>query len=237
MQKRTLKELIDAIDSAWPLVQEWVTKARNNVELLPANRGRGEEVLLHLQITTRSPLGSVALESGGILIDHGWLRFLGSGNEQMQGNLLFWNAKGEILKDQPLTGAFIVAHDVLGGFFALNGGAFPGALGSTFYFAPDRLKWESTKLSYSQLLQWALNGDLDIFYKGMRWSGWKDEVSRMSCDQGFSIIPFLWTGPKPPIAERSRRAVPMTELWGLQQELARQIGDARPGTPIKIHFT
>ncbi len=237
MQKRTLKELIDLIDPAWPLVQEWLTKARNSVEVLPTDRRRGEEVLLHLQVTTRSSPGAIALETGGILIDHGWLRFLGSGNEHMQGNLLFWNAKGEILKTHPLPGAFIVAHDVLGGFFALNGGAFSGESGSAFYFAPDRLKWENTKLSYSQLLQWAVNGDLDVFYKGLRWLGWKDEVRQMSSDQGFSILPFLWTGPNPPIAERSRRAVPLTELWGLQQELARQIGDAKPGTPINIHFT
>ena len=234
MQKRTLKELIDVVDPAWPLVQEWVTKARNSVEVFSTDRRQGEEVLLHLQVTTRSPLGAIALETGGILIDHGWLRFLGAGSERMKGNLLNWNSEKDGCS---LRGAFIVAYDALGGFFTLNGGAFPGKLGNVFYFAPDTLKWQNTQLSYSQVLQWALNGDLDLFYKGMRWRGWEDEVSQMSNDQGFSIIPFLWTGSNPPIAERSRRPVPMTELWGLQQGLARQIGDARPGTPIKIHFT
>lgn len=234
MQKRTLKELIDVVDPAWPLVQEWLAKASTPVEVLPADRRQGEEVLLHLQVTTRSPLGAIALESGGILIDHGWLRFLGSGSERMKGNLLNWNSEKD---GNGLKGAFIVAYDVLGGFFAMNSGAFPGKTGNIFYFAPETLRWQDFHGSYSQLFSWAIMGGLEKFYQGMRWPNWQDEVSRMSGDQGFSIIPFLWTGSKPPIAERSRRAVPMTELWGLQQDLARQIGDAKPGTPIKIHFT
>ena len=31
----------------------------------------------------------------------------------------------------------LVADDVLGGFFAINGGAFDGKAGNIFYYAPD----------------------------------------------------------------------------------------------------
>jgi hypothetical protein len=60
MQKRTLKDLINTVDPAWPHVQEKITSARNKVEVLPANREQGEAALLHLQVTTRSPLGAMA---------------------------------------------------------------------------------------------------------------------------------------------------------------------------------
>ncbi len=221
------------VDPAWPLVQEWVTTARNQVEMLPVDRRRGEETLLHLQVTTRSPMGAIALESGGILIDHGWLRFLGSGHERMQGNLRTWNS-GEILESHRLKDALIIAHDVIGGFFALNGGAFPGKLGTVFYFAPDTLKWESTDKSYSDLLMWALAGDVGLFYENMRWPGWENDVSVLSGDRGIFIYSFVFTQRDIPVAERTRRAVSMHELWNLYADLARQLEDLPPGTPIQF---
>ena len=44
----------------------------------------------------------------------------------------------------------LAADDVLGGFFAINGGAFGGKAGNIFYYAPDSSKWEDTQLGYSQ---------------------------------------------------------------------------------------
>ncbi len=75
---RSLDELIDLQDPGWPLVQEWIAKASNPVEVLPADRARAEATLVELQVTTRSPMGAIALETGGLLVDSGWLRILGS---------------------------------------------------------------------------------------------------------------------------------------------------------------
>jgi hypothetical protein len=236
MQKRPLKELINMVDPAWPLVQEWVVTARNKVEALPADRRRGEEVLLHLQVTTRSPMGAIALETGGILINHGWLRFLGSGHERMRGSLLTWNPNGGMIESHLLKNAFIVAHGVVGGFFALNGGAFPGKLGTAFYFAPDTLKWEDTNKSYSDLLSWALSGDVGLFYQSMRWPDWENDISSLSGDRGISIFPFLFTEKGIPVSERSRRSVPLDELWRLHLDLARQLRGPPAGTPIRFHI-
>jgi hypothetical protein len=218
MQRRSLKELINTEDPGWPLVQEWLADARNQVEILDGDRAQGEEVLLHLQVTTRSPLGAIALETGGILIDHGWLRFLGSGNARMHGNLQSWNS-GDLLK-----GGLVIAHDALGGFFALNGGAFPGKPGTAFYFAPDTLSWEQTNKSYSELLVWALSGDLEMFYGNLRWPGWENDLATLTGDQGMSIYPFLFAQGGP-VAERSRRPVPMSELARLHLDLAHQLRD------------
>lgn len=39
----------------------------------------GETALLATQVTTRSPMGAVVYHTGGILVDHGWIRILGAG--------------------------------------------------------------------------------------------------------------------------------------------------------------
>lgn len=43
----------------------------------------------------------------------------------------------------------LVANDVLGGFFVINGGAFGGKAGNIFYCTLDSGKWEDAQLGYS----------------------------------------------------------------------------------------
>ncbi len=118
----------------------------------------------------------------------------------------------------------------MGGFFALNGGAFPGVTGPTHYLAPDTLGWEDLGMSYSQLLYWAATGDLAGFYENARWPGWQGEVRALSGDRGMPIYPPLWAEGGP-VSERSWRPVPMIELWGVQREIANQIRSlSEPGT-------
>ena len=76
---RSLQELISLDDPAMPLVRQWLEEAGRPADLLPAS-AQANEVLLSLQVTTRSPMGAIAHETGGSLIDHGWLRVLGSGH-------------------------------------------------------------------------------------------------------------------------------------------------------------
>src|SRR5262249_8431763 len=71
--QRSLKQLIAVEDPAWPMIRRWIADARHVVEVLPAERTQAVDTLLALQVTTRSPLGALALETGGILVDHGWL--------------------------------------------------------------------------------------------------------------------------------------------------------------------
>ena len=236
MQKRSLIELINTVDPAWPLVQEWISLASNTVEVLKTDRTRSEQVLLYLQVTTRSPLGAVAFETGGLLVDHGCLRFLGSGNKRFRGNLLSWNMNEQTLEKSPLKGACVVAYDALGGFFALNGGAFSEKLGTVYYFGPDTMHWHQFCESYSQLIFWAFTANLEQFYHTMRWSGWENVASTLSGDQGISIFPFLCTERGLPVSERSRNIVPMMELWNLHLDLAQQLKNLPEGTPVQIHF-
>lgn len=50
------------------------------MEILPRDPAAAEAELVKTQVTTRSVMGAVVYETGGILIDRGWLRILGSGS-------------------------------------------------------------------------------------------------------------------------------------------------------------
>ena len=220
--RRPLADLIDAIDPGWPVVLNWIAEATNVVELLPSDRPRCDDVLERIQVRTRSPMGAIAYESGGLLIDHGWVRVLGGGHARLPRDLARWNYGETWGEEQRAPGAFLVADDVLGGFFAINGGGLSGGSGKVHYFAPDSLEWEDLEQSYSDFVWFLMVADLDKFYENRRWPGWQNEVSQLDGDRSYSIAPPLWA-KGPPIAERSRRPVAVTELWALQQDIRRQL--------------
>ena len=86
---KTLDELIDRADPAWPLVREWIAAATNPVEVLPPpEEDSRRQALLAAQVTTRSPMGAIIFETGGLLVDHGWLRILGSGHPRLPRSLM-----------------------------------------------------------------------------------------------------------------------------------------------------
>jgi hypothetical protein len=227
-----LDRLLRGDDPAWPEVRRWLNLSPRSVEILPVDRKRGELNLLHLQASLDSALGAVAYETGGILLDGGWLRILGSGSDRMRGDFVSWNTSREDY--EAFRGGIIVAFDVAGGFFAINAGAFPGELGDIFYFAPDTLTWESVSMTYSHFLYWAANGDLPGFCQRMRWPGWENEVAALDGANGVSIYPPLWANAVTPLLERSRKVVPMVELWGIEHDIARQIAKLPDGSTVRI---
>ena len=111
-------------------------------------------------------------------------------------------------------GYLLVADDVLGGFFALNGGSLGPQQGSVFYFAPEKLEWECCDLSYSQFLFWCLQGEVKKYYELFRWPGWEEEVSTVHGDQAISIYPPLWTKGRP-LHERHHSVVSISEVFTL----------------------
>lgn len=226
--ERPLSDLLNTADPGWPVVLDLIAAATNAVEVLPRERARSEQTLLRLQVTTRAPLGAIAYECGGLLIDHGWVRVLGGGHSRLPRDVASWNLGAGEDRNDRLPGALLVADDVLGGFFAINGDAFPGPPKNVHYFAPDTLAWEDLGRGYTEFLRFLMVADLDAFYEERRWPGWQDEVSQLNGDSVFSILPFLWVSG-PPIAERSRRAVPVDELWGLQQEIRRKLVEEGSG--------
>ncbi len=210
---RTLEELIDTEDAALPLLQQWAEGASHSFELLPPapqpERGR---VLFGLQVTTRSTMGAVAHDTGGVLIDHGWLRVLGSGHTRLGRNILDWN-------NGRSDGFLLVADDVVGGFFALNGGGLGEDAGAMYYWAPDTLTWESLEIGYSDFLEWASTDRLQVFYADMRWSGWEADMKTIGADQCFNFFPFLWT-KEGSVQQSARKAVAVEEQYAFNLEMA-----------------
>jgi len=213
MSIRDLSQLINTKESAWPMIRTWVKEAKNQVEVLPPTDPARSRALLATQVTTRSPMGSIIYETGGLLVDHGWLRILGSGHPKLPRTLPDWNrSMGNNLT--PNAPPFLlVADDAIGGFFAIDGGVF-GKPGNVFYYAPDSLRWEDTGKSYTDFIDFCFNGDLEKFYEGLRWQGWQADLKRLPGDKGFMIYPFLFAAG-PPIDARQRKPVPLSELYGL----------------------
>ncbi|MEV5610530.1 DUF2625 domain-containing protein [Streptomyces sp. NPDC052225] len=236
---RELTELIDVEDPAWPELRETVNGGRVPIEVLPPDSDLARASLLQLQVTAGSYLGAVVLHSGGLLIDHGWVRVFGSPEGESEGSLPSLARVNRF--PEPYDSAWhpaaglVVAHDVLNGVFALNGGnpaeaGCPGAPGDIIYFAPDTLRWESLGIRHSAWLTWLVSGALDEFYADLRWPGWQDDARALSGDQGVSLFPPLWSAEAHQnISATSRRTVPMTELLGIARDTCRQLDGTDPG--------
>jgi hypothetical protein len=214
--RRSLHETFVAGEPAWPVIRTWINAAKNHVEILAPDETRRDQVMLDILVTQRSPMGAIIYNTGGLLVDHGWLRFLGSGSPRLTRSLPDWN-RGRSLGEKYNSGDFnLVADDIIGGFFALNGGAFAGPMAEVFYFAPDTLRWEPlTGMGYTEFLNWSFNSNLDKFYGSLRWPGWQTEVSALSGDEALSIYPPLFTKEGKNIADCSRRRCPVSEIYAL----------------------
>lgn len=211
---KTLEELIDRDDPGIEQISRWVAEADSSCELLPPSDRRAD-VLVALQVTTGSTLGAVAYETGGILLAQGWLRLLGSGNERLSRDLAMWN-------EGRSHGFLLVADDIVGGFFALNGGALGSDPGNIYYLAPDTLEWEALEVGYSDFLVWALSSNLQDFYEDLRFPGWESTVVSMSGDRCLQFYPPLWTA-EGSVADSQRGEVPSEEAFDLAMDLRSQL--------------
>lgn len=212
---KTIEELIDQENSFFDVMKEWISESENQVTLLSPSVDCAQ-VLMDVQVTTRSILGTLIYHTGGVLIDYGWVRVLGSGNEVFPRNVVSWN------KNSNANGLYLIADDVAGGFYAINGGAFPGEVNTIYYWPPDSMEWESLDLKFSDFFGWLLSGDLDTFYEGLRWEGWKKDLENISTDQCVSFYPFLWTDQGGCNTSR-RGVVPISEALSLKYDLLSKI--------------
>jgi hypothetical protein len=212
---RTLEELTATEDPGINLVREWAAACKHSCEILPPSNSRGK-VLESLQVSTHSILGAIAYETGGIVLDHGWLRLLGSGHPKLTRTLTAWN-------ESRSDGFLLVADDAIGGFFAINGGRLGDDRGAMYYFAPDSLHWEAMNIQHSQFVKWAMSDKLQGYYESMRWPAWTETVAALHGDRSYSFYPPLWT-KEGSIATSHRGDVPVEERWGSQMDILKQLG-------------
>lgn len=211
---RPLSELVNTDDPGINLIHEWIRGAVNECELLPPSDQR-EQVLLQTQVTTRSPMGAIAYETGGILVDGGWLRFPGSGHPRLTRTLPGWN-------EGRSKGFYLVADDAVGGFFAVNGGTFGADVKNMYYWAPDSLNWEPLNIGFSDFFVWSLSERLARFYQTLRWPTWRVDTGQLSGDRCFDFLPELWTR-EGSITTSHREDVPVQEAFDLKVHLVQQL--------------
>ena len=138
-----------------------------------------------MQLPTRSPLGAIVYETGGVLIDYGWLRILGSGNEKLPRGLFDWNFGKTFKQSGEQPSYLLVADDAIGGYFAINAGSLGDKIGQVYYHHPKKKTWELLNLGYSEFLGWALSGDLNDFYQDLRWDNWQNDIKEL---QGHQVL-------------------------------------------------
>jgi hypothetical protein len=171
--------------------RDWIAGSERTVEVLEPLRGA--ETLAALQVSASSTLGSIARETGGMLVDDGWFRLLGGGSERLPSLAEWAGLLGEPLVE-PVDRGLCVAADAVGGFFVLL-----AQTSRVHSFLPDTLEWRDTGLGYSQFVHWTLYGDLEAFYGELR----AREHSGLAADEALSIH------------EASGTTRPIAELWAL----------------------
>ena len=232
MQIRAVEELDVADGAAWPGLVEQILAAPTPVRVLAVSPEQGCEVLVRLQVSTRSVLGSLARYSGGLVLDHGWLRILGGGSPGLP-DLVTVNGLTGPGGVAGSPGWLVVGYDVLGGRFAIDGGGLGIGAGQVGYWGPDSLTWVGLDGGHSTFLSWALSGGLDSFYASLRWPGWQEQVTRLGLGEGLSVYPPPFTA-LPAGHQPSRRAVPFTELLAFYDDAAAQVADLPEGAEMRF---
>jgi hypothetical protein len=231
---RPLAALLAAENPAWPWIEDLLRTTSVDV-VVEQSTTMAETCLFRLQVTVGSTLGALAAHTGGMRVDHGWLRVLGGGSAHIldlaTANGLREPASGES------PGLLFVAFDVLGGRFALNGGALAGELGSVHYWAPDTLDWQPLGFGHSAFIQWSLSGSLEDFYRELRWEGWRGEVLPLESDVGIVAYPPPFTQEGRELGSVTRSPVPWEELSQLFDEYSRQLDDGSPGGKFHVQVT
>lgn len=179
---KDLEQLVDE-NPAWNIVKDWFEAANNSYQRLDPDVENASKELVGMQLSTTTPIGSIIFYTGGVLIDHGWLRILGSGNKKLPRGIFQWNFGKTFEKSGERPFHLLIADDVVGGYFAVNGGGLGEKVGIVYYFHPKKQKWESIGLNYSQFLGWALTADIASFYYDLRWENWQSDIQSVGGDQ------------------------------------------------------
>lgn len=228
---RPLEDLITTDDPAWSRVKVWINACPDLPAVFQPDERQREVVLQTLQVSLHSTLGALVWHTGGILLDDGWVRVLGSVSPRVPRSALTWAERLGWWSDhsQPPRGV-VVAEDVLGGLFALNWSAIDPQTGlnEVFHFGADTLRWTPMGMGVTEFVQQLLTDELSAADAHLRWTGWREEVSTLTPEQGLHVWPPPWTREGKDVAECSRKPVPMHELVSFHFDMQRQLdGPAR----------
>ena len=221
----SLDKLINKTDPAWPIVKQWIDSAKNKVEILPVDTAKANSALYNTQLNTYSTLGSVIYNTGGILVDHGWIRILGSGNDKLNRSVADWNKDKTIKNYGDAPAYLLVADDAIGGFFAINLGGLGKDIKNVYYLEPNSLTWKPLGAGYGEFLLFCFDSDLSKFYEGLRWSTWDQFIANLDGNKTYSFRPYLWE-PGTEIEKCSRKLVSVEDMFKFNMMKSEELKNA-----------
>ncbi|MEC4112702.1 DUF2625 family protein [Myroides pelagicus] len=217
---RKIKELIDPYNYGWTLLKQWIEQSTRQVNVLPIHsKEQTETALVETQVTTKSILGAIIYHTGGVIVNNGWIRIWGSGSETLNRSIPEWSKGKSFQTLNEVPGYLVIADDVLGGLFCINGGTLGNDIGNIYYFAPDCLDFEPLEVTYSELINFFLLGDIDTFYQDFHWSTETDDLKKLSYDEVFNFMPPLWTKEGKQIENTFKGKINIEEYFNLNVEL------------------
>jgi len=108
---------------------EKINTSKNNLEIILVSNP-SDEILDTIGLTEKSTLGTLLKYTNGVLVKNKLLRLFGSGDSEWTDSIKEWNNfPQEKQIDNIPNGCLIIGYDILGGFFAINGGYFGKDLG------------------------------------------------------------------------------------------------------------
>ncbi len=197
----------------WPAIADAAAAAGERVTVLPCDPAAARACLDALHETTSTTLGAIAHGCGGMLIDHGWLRILGSGHPRLTRALGAYNAELGLSVHEML----IVGDDPVGGMYVLDRGAL-GRRDHVFYFWPDLPQWRDLEMDLADLVLWAFAGDLAGHYERERWPGWERDLATLAGDQAWIPSDWPWTRDGRDRSKVKRRVASAAEAWREQRD-------------------
>jgi hypothetical protein len=233
---RDINELVDVPDPSWSWLADDFASSFTSHTVLDADPDRCRATLHQLQVTVRSPLGGITLNTGGILVFDGWVRVYGGSRGAGLPSMAEVNGFPETVEEgwQPPAG-LIIAHDVLGGVYTLNGMApdqhgRPGHPGGVVYFSPVTLTWEDLELGHTAWLNWLLDGGAAAHYRDVLWPTWRTEVAQLGPRDGITVYPFLWSQEaQEDMAATMRKPAPLNQILAMHAASCEQLGLDTPG--------
>ncbi|MFM2476230.1 DUF2625 family protein [Celerinatantimonas sp. MCCC 1A17872] len=205
---KSLEQLIDSENDAILDIRAAISQAQHSAILLERNENSGT-LLKALQLSTHSTLGALIYHTGGVLVANGWLRFLASGNEQLERDIVSWNQHSD--------GYLLVGDDAVGGFFAINGGALGTDVGCLYYLSPDETQWEDLEVGFSDFFSWSLTTNLEQFYADLGKSELQQQFKVIPSNQCIDFYPPLYSR-EGSVQTSSKQLVSVSER--LKQKLA-----------------
>jgi Protein of unknown function DUF2625 len=211
---RDLAELVDVPEPAWPWLTADLDCSFAHYTVLRPDPDRCQATLHQLQVTAS------------------WLRIYGGSGGGPTGLPSMAEVNGFPAAVEPgwqPAAGLIIAHDVLGGVFTVNGieaeqHGRPGRPGSVVYFSPNTLTWEDLEIGHTQWLSWIVE-DAASHYRDLLWPAWRAEVAELSLRDGISVFPFLWSQEaQQDMAATTRSPIPIEQLLDMHAASCAQFG-------------